>query len=199
MKTGKNGATKRVAARDRGSFSKNLPLTPEFEARWHETAERRELARSLIGMRRAKGLTQKELAQLMGKDQAFVSRMESATAPLPKAQHIALYARHCGYKTAYAFLEESQDSDVTLQALCAIGQDPAETARLTGPRHQRIATRAAAKTAAAKRTAAKTATAKTAAGKKEARKTPARKTGARKTGARKTGARRTRAAATKSA
>ena len=85
-------------------LSEGLDLTPELRTLWEETREKRELARQLVRMRSSAGLSQKELADRMGKDQAYVSRMESATHPMPKGQSIALYARSCGYVTAYAFL-----------------------------------------------------------------------------------------------
>ncbi len=114
----------RTEATELPGFARSLPITPELEARWRECRERRQLAGALIGMRRAAGLSQKELAGLMEKDQAFVSRMESITTPPPKAQHIALYARHCGYMTAYAFFSGPKNEAIALHALCAVGQAP---------------------------------------------------------------------------
>lgn len=95
--------------------------TPEFAKRWAETANRRALSRALILLRRHAEKTQKELADAMGKDQAFVSRMESATAPWPKAEYIALYAQHCGYLTGYAFVDADRETGhVTLHDMTAI-------------------------------------------------------------------------------
>ena len=127
-------ALQRHLALEREELSDGLPKSPEFEKRWRETKERRDLAWSLVKMRRAVGLTQNELAKRMGKDQAFVSRMESATGSMPKAQHIALYAKHCGYMTAYAFVEMPKDYDVTLHELRSIGQSLPEMALLNAIR-----------------------------------------------------------------
>ena len=111
------------------AISEGLELTPELDAIWEATREKRELARQLVGMRSAAGLSQKELADRMGKDQAYVSRMESATHPMPKGQSIALYARSCGYVTAYAFLRPENGRNaperLTLHGMMPIGQDRA--------------------------------------------------------------------------
>ncbi len=114
------------------AFSEGLELTPELRALWETTREKRELARQLVRMRGSVGLSQKELADRMGKDQAYVSRMESATHPMPKGQSIALYARSCGYVTAYAFLRPEDgpgDGDaperLMLHGMMPIGQDRA--------------------------------------------------------------------------
>ena len=124
--------TDRTEAAELPGFARGLPITPELEARWRESRERRQLAGSLIGMRRAAGLSQKELAALMEKDQAFISRMESITTPPPKAQHIALYAKHCGYMTAYAFFARPQNEAAALHTLCAVGQAPDEMELIEG-------------------------------------------------------------------
>ena len=114
------------------AVSEGLDLTPELRALWDATREKRELARQLVRMRSAAGLSQKELADRMGKDQAYVSRMESATHPMPKGQSIALYARSCGYVTAYAFLrpedgpkDSAMPERLRLQGMMPIGQDRA--------------------------------------------------------------------------
>lgn len=103
--------------------SEGLTFPPELQARWEATRERRTLSLKLVDMRLAAGLTQKELADRMGKDQAFVSRMEMATTPFPKAQNIALYARHCGRYFAYAFLTPEEDDGLTLSGLAPLEQD----------------------------------------------------------------------------
>lgn len=105
---------------DRTVFSDGLPITDEFRAAWLKAAERRELGRTLEKMRREKGYTQAELAARMQKDQAFVARMESGRGNMPKAENIALYARSCGYETAYAFVASSDDK-LTLHELQPIG------------------------------------------------------------------------------
>lgn len=98
-------------------FSEGLNPSPEFIAKWDQTRDNRELAAVLVEMRENAGLSQKELAMLMGKDQAFVSRMESATQR-PKGDNIALYAKYCGLRTAYAFFNaEDKNKDGLCNAI----------------------------------------------------------------------------------
>ena len=92
-------------------FSQGVALTPAFRRAWDEGRERRAIGRALERMRRRADLTQVDLAKRMQKDQAFVSRMESGRGPMPKARHIALYAEHCGFMTAYAFVAREDDDD----------------------------------------------------------------------------------------
>ena len=79
----------------------------------------------LVEMREDAGLSQTELAKLMGKDQAFVSRMESATQQ-PKGATISLYAKHCGGKrVGYVIFEGNEDGDgITVHRMSEIGRDP---------------------------------------------------------------------------
>lgn len=102
-------------------FSAGFPVTEEFVTVWRQTEERRETGRRLERMRRDANLTQAELAKMMGKDQAFVARMESGRGDMPKAKNIALYATNCGYATAFAFMK-ADETDLTLHELQPIGQ-----------------------------------------------------------------------------
>ncbi|MEW8141733.1 MAG: helix-turn-helix transcriptional regulator [Candidatus Thiodiazotropha endolucinida] len=54
-----------------------------------------ELARALIHIRRSARKTQQQVAEAMGTDQPFVSRMESAAGPFPDASSISAYANAC--------------------------------------------------------------------------------------------------------
>lgn len=112
------------------TFSKGLPVTEEFERAWRKSLARREVGRRLERMRRAANLTQSELAERMGKNQAFVARMESGRGDMPKAENIALFAAHCGFATAYAFVELEPGSAVRLHELQAIDQNEEVTAKL---------------------------------------------------------------------
>lgn len=132
--TTEDQSTGKIETLESEEFSEGLRRSPEFEQRWRETKERRDLSWSLVQMRRSAGLTQNQLAKAMGKDQAFVSRMESATGPMPKAQHIALYAKNCGYMTAYAFLEAPKSDVINLHQLRAVGQNSSEMTLLNNIR-----------------------------------------------------------------
>lgn len=127
-----NGRVRRLApASAEVPFSRGLERTPEFDRAWAATKERREIGRTLECMRRESDHTQAELAAKMGKDQAFISRMESGRGPMPKANHIALWARHCGFMTAYAFVAKEGGGDgLLLHELRPIAQDEDEAAEL---------------------------------------------------------------------
>ncbi|MGI9333985.1 MAG: helix-turn-helix domain-containing protein [Gammaproteobacteria bacterium] len=126
----------RFAAENEAPFSKGLTATPEFQRAWRDGQERRAIGRALERMRREAELTQMELAKKMDKDQAFVSRMESGRGPMPKAQHIALYAEQCGFMTAYAFLARQHNDDgLTLHELRPIAQDEESAAELEAVRN----------------------------------------------------------------
>jgi len=111
-------------------FSRGLPATEEFLRVWRETAPRRRLGRTLEALRRNAELTQAELARRMGKDQAFVARMESGRGDMPKAENVALFALHCGFATAYAFVDVTREGEVKLHELQPIGQSEEVVAAL---------------------------------------------------------------------
>lgn len=58
--------------------NKNPALDDEIQ----HTASRRELAAALVGLRRAAGLTQDEIAEAVGKGNADISRIESTAGEL---------------------------------------------------------------------------------------------------------------------
>lgn len=127
-------------------FSEGLEVTPEFEEAWRKSRERRYIGRALERLRRESNLTQVELAKRMGKDQAFVSRMESGRGPMPKAEHVALYAERCGYMTAYAFIsQEDENEGLLLHELQPIAQGAAKAARLERVRNVALQGAAAAR------------------------------------------------------
>ena len=116
-------------------FSRGLERSPEFDRAWAAARERRTVGRMLERMRRSSLHTQAALAEKMGKNQAFISRMESGRGPMPKAQHIALWARHCGFMTAYAFVKRDEREDgLRIDEFVPIAQDEEETAELAGLR-----------------------------------------------------------------
>ncbi|WP_068809500.1 helix-turn-helix domain-containing protein [Thauera phenolivorans] len=82
--------------------------SPELDRRLRDSEPRRDLALALVGLRRNAGLTQTELAGAMGKDQAFVSRMESASGAFPSAASIEAYAQACNAAVAYVFASDGE-------------------------------------------------------------------------------------------
>ena len=68
---------------------------PALKAALKAAEPRIRLAIALTSLRRAAGLTQTQLAAKMGKDQAFVSKMESGSGPTPDTKSIAAFAYAC--------------------------------------------------------------------------------------------------------
>jgi len=77
--------------------------SPAFVRTWNATAAKRSVALSLIGLRRAAGLTQAQLAARAGWDKAFLSRLESPLGSVPSAATISRYAEACGASASLAF------------------------------------------------------------------------------------------------
>ena len=82
--------------------------SPALDRRLRDSEPRRDLALALVGLRRNAGLTQSELAAAMGRDQAFVSRMESALGAFQSAASIESYAQACNAAVAYVFASECE-------------------------------------------------------------------------------------------
>lgn len=101
--------------------------SPELDQRLHASHQRQELALTLHGLRVKAGLTQKDVAALMGKDQAHVSRMESVTGPFPDASSIVAYAHACKSSAGYVFVTEGVDR---LEVLAVPLGDEEESATL---------------------------------------------------------------------
>ena len=81
-------------------------LSSAAQALFDEQKERRELAYWLADTRRAVGKTQVDIARAMGRAQSFVARMESATGPWPRHEHIAAFAGACGKRMGLVMIDE---------------------------------------------------------------------------------------------
>ena len=91
--------------RDLEGVFDNLRLeSPGLDRRIRESGGRRDLALTLARIRGEAGLTQRELADAMGRDQAFVSRMESTAGPFPSSASINAYVHACGAMAGYVFV-----------------------------------------------------------------------------------------------
>lgn len=86
-------------------FSEGLEPSVAFLKRWKESEPKRRLARRLAKMRIDAGFTQAEVAEKLGLDPSYVSRLESSAGSVPKADLVAQLAAHYGYDTAYAFID----------------------------------------------------------------------------------------------
>ena len=81
-------------------------LSHAAQALFDEQKERRELAYWLADTRRAVGKTQMDIARAMGRAQSFVARMESATGPWPRHEHIAAFAGACGKRMGLVMIDQ---------------------------------------------------------------------------------------------
>lgn len=90
-------------------FSEGLEPSESFLRLWGQTKHKRNIARRLERMRIEKDLTQAEVAKLIDVDPTYVSKMESSTGSLPKADLIARFAAVCGYDLAYAFINRDRE------------------------------------------------------------------------------------------
>jgi len=87
--------------------------TPELDQRLHAARRREKLALALHGLRVNANLTQNQVAERMGKDQAHISRMESLTGPFPDMNSITAYAHACQSSAGYVFVtRKNQHSSV---------------------------------------------------------------------------------------
>ena len=77
---------------------------PQFAEEIKQRQPRIDLAMVLVGLRRGAEMTQKQVATIMGKDQSFISKMESASGPIPDAKSIAAYSRACNAGFGYIFV-----------------------------------------------------------------------------------------------
>ena len=104
------------ARRRRGSnavdtlIERTLDSRPGLAERWQSLEPRRHLANALVAMRKKAGLTQIELGERTGWNQAFVSRVESVTGPQPSTDTIARYAKACGAVAGFVFGEVSRNA-----------------------------------------------------------------------------------------
>ncbi len=76
-------------------LAQKLEQQPELATAWSSSEKQRGVARMLVAARKQAGLTQKQLAEKAGWDQAQVSRMESASN-LASIETMQRYLGACG-------------------------------------------------------------------------------------------------------
>ncbi len=86
------------------SFKQEALSDPKTREEYEALTPIWELRRKLIRLRTEKGVTQEELAKLMGTNKANISRLECGeSAPYPTFKTISKYANALGYKVSIDF------------------------------------------------------------------------------------------------
>lgn len=76
----------------------------ELAASYEANRPKRDLAMALRALRRKAGLTQQQVAERSGLTQSHVSKLESATGPMPTTASLKKYARACGSEMRVSFV-----------------------------------------------------------------------------------------------
>ena len=79
---------------------RSLLRDPEFRLAYEELKFRREIAEALAAARKRAGLTQAELAGLVGTAQPAIARLESGSAGVPSLPFLARVAAALGLRVA---------------------------------------------------------------------------------------------------
>jgi DNA-binding XRE family transcriptional regulator len=81
---------------------------PEVKAAYEELAPAYAMKRDMIAMRKARGLTQEDMANLLGTRKSNISRLESVNNDIsPRLATVAEYARVLGYRMKIQFEPET--------------------------------------------------------------------------------------------
>ena len=89
-------------------FKDEALKNPDVKAAYDELAPAYAMKRDMIAMRKAKGFTQEDMANLLGTKKSNISRLESVnTGSSPRLATIEDYARVLGYRVKIAFQQNS--------------------------------------------------------------------------------------------
>jgi len=85
-------------------FRKKALKKPGVRAEYDALAPAFEMKRQMIALRRAAGLTQEQMADLLGTKKSNISRLESVSSEVsPRLSTVEDYARALGYKVKVEF------------------------------------------------------------------------------------------------
>jgi DNA-binding XRE family transcriptional regulator len=88
-------------------FREKALQNPEVKAEYDALAASFEIKRQLIAMRKKAGLTQEQMAELLGTKKSNISRLESLSAEnSPRLSTIENYAHALGYALKVDFTQE---------------------------------------------------------------------------------------------
>lgn len=88
-------------------FKKEALKNPDVKAAYDEVAPAYAMKRDMIAMRKAKGFTQEDMANLLGTRKSNISRLESVNAEnSPRLATVEEYARVLGYRLKIGFEPE---------------------------------------------------------------------------------------------
>ena len=88
-------------------FRKKALKDPAVKAEYDALSSVYEMKRQMIAMRKKAGLTQEQMAELLGTKKSNISRLESvSTENSPRLATVEDYARVLGYKTKIEFEEQ---------------------------------------------------------------------------------------------
>ncbi len=89
-------------------FRKQALKNREVKAAYDEAAPVYAMKRDMIAMRKSKGLTQENMAKLLGTKKSNISRLESVNNDIsPRLATVAEYARALGFRMKVEFEPES--------------------------------------------------------------------------------------------
>ena len=85
-------------------FRKKALQRPEVKAEYDALSSAYEMKRQMIAMRKKAGLTQEQMAELLGTKKSNISRLESVSSEnSPRLATVEDYARVLGYTTKVEF------------------------------------------------------------------------------------------------
>ena len=93
---------RRATLTPQSEVRKSLLRDPEFRLHYEELKFRRQIAEALAAARQRAGLTQAELAELVGTAQPAIARLESGSAGVPSLPFLARVARALGLRVTVA-------------------------------------------------------------------------------------------------
>jgi transcriptional regulator with XRE-family HTH domain len=91
-------------------FREDLLSDPEVRQEYDRLAPEFEVAKAIIGARRAAGLTQAEMAQRMGTPQSYIARLEAGTT-LPNLRTIYRVGEATGTRPEVVFRRPTDSAD----------------------------------------------------------------------------------------